>query len=245
MNKTLLIAMSLFACLNITAQKIDTLLVEPGSKYIDGSFLKNYTNKWKVSFIDLQGKKTPNKVWTDYGEMVELGGKTYFHRVQDIYSPDLVHIDTWVNMVEKSTLKPWQFYSTNASGSNTFYQFSDTELVINSNKNEEKVQKSDTISLKKPVFDWNLYGMLLVGLPLEKEAIYKFPYYDANTKKLAYLVATIEGEEEVINANEKRIKTWKIKCSDGLVFWVTKAAPYVIQLELPVPERGKLFWNSY
>ena len=245
MNKTLLIVISLFISLNMMAQKADTLLVSPGSKYVDGSFLKNYTNKWKVSFIDLEGKETPNRIWTDYGNMIELNGKTYFHRVQDIYSPELTHLDTWVNIVEKSTLKPWQFYSTNASGSNAFYQFSDTKLIISSNKSKEKTQKSDTLSLKQPIFDWNLYGMLLVGLPLEKGAVYKLPYYDSNTKKVTYLIATIEGQEEVINASEKRIKTWKIKCSDGLVFWITKEAPYVIQLELPVPERGKLFWNSY
>lgn len=85
----------------------------------------------------------------------------------------------------------------------------------------------------------------MVGLPFKKDAIYKFPYYNLSSQKIDYLIVTIEGEEVVNNMNGDKIKTWKLNCSDGLVFWLTKQAPYVIQLELSIPDKGKQFWNSY
>lgn len=166
--KTSLIVISIFLSLNFFAQKADTILVEPGSKYVDGSFIENYTNKWQVSFIDMDGNKTPIRIWTDYGEIIELKGSKYLHRVQDIYTSDLIHIDTWINMVEHNTLKPWQFYTTNSSGKNSFYKFSDNELIINSNINKDKTQKLDSINIKKPIFDWNLYGILFGRSSIQK-----------------------------------------------------------------------------
>ena len=63
----------------------DTLLVLPSNNIIDGTIIKPYTNKWKVTLIKPNGEKVPNKIWTDYGQIIDLGDKKYFHRVQNLY----------------------------------------------------------------------------------------------------------------------------------------------------------------
>lgn len=244
MMKIGLMFLCLFVSTCLFAQKKDTLLVIPGSRLMDASFIEDYTNKWKMSFVDLDGKETPERIWTDYGNIMELEGRKYFHRVQDIYSAELKHMETWVNLVEFGSLKPWQFYTTKSSGGNSFYEFSGSKLVIHSNLNKRKEQTTVTADLSKPVFDWNLYGLLLVGLPFEKGAVYKLPYYNPKTKKEDFLIINVEGQEIVENLSNDKIETWKLKSNVGLNFWLTKKAPYVIQIESPL-KKGRLFWNSY
>jgi len=233
------------SCLLGWAQSQDTLFFKPGSSEIDASFFENYTNKWKVTFITKEGKEIPNRIWTDFGQRIELNGKTYLHRVQDLYSPDYKLQDTWINMVELPSLKPWYFSTINPNGGFSYYNFYDDKLIIRSNLNKEAKTNTDTLSLDNAIFDWNLYGMLLTGLDFNEGTIYSMPFYNPVLKQVSDLVVNVVGEETVTDLNNKSYNTWKLMTNQNLTFWITKNAPYVIKLELIMPERGKLVWDIY
>lgn len=241
---TLIVVCNLISTINL-AQSSDTLLIEPGSEYLKSVTYVPYSNKWKVSFQNLEGKKSPNRIWTDYTQIIDLEEKTILVRIQDLYSPSMKLQNTWINRVEIPSLKPIQFSTGTPEGGFSFYQFDADKVNSITNSNNENIVKSDTTYVDRILFDWNLYGILLVALPFEVNAYYKLPYFDTNTLTSKYLSVHIIGKETITNLSSEKIETWKVKTSDNLEFWLIKEAPYVIKLELSIPDRGKLIWDSY
>ena len=217
----------------------DTLVVSFGSNVLSGKFIEDYTNKWKVFYIDSTGKSTLNRIWTDYGQLITLDEKKYIHRVQDLYDAQLNLQDTWINMVEHETLRPVSFSTISPTGSFSYTSFAGKKVSGSSNKTGEVVSFDETLELE--VFDWNLYGMLLVGLPFDSIETAKIPIYNAQSTLSWVTVYVLE--KELIKVGEKNIETRKIKTDQGLTFWLTKSPPYVIALELELPNKSKLRWE--
>lgn len=240
---TFLLFLFLMSCLAF-GQKSKTLTF--GDELIDGAIIKDYTNKWKVTFINAEGVETPNRVWTDYGQVIELDGKKYFHRVQDLYDPNMNLQETWINMVELQTLTPVSFSRTTPKGKFTFMEFEGNTIINTSNFLSEDLSSTEnSIELEKPVYDWNLYGMLLVGLPFEKGVSVKIPIYSAPTNQLDWLVTTVDGQEKITLSDGEKLTTWKLTTDKNLTFWLTKKAPYVHQLELELQNNSKLIWKTF
>ena len=236
----LLIQFSIFA----SAQQ-DTIVILPGSKLVNGSIIKPYTNKWKLQISTPEGKVIPRGVWTDYGQIIELENKKYFHRIQDLYGPDMNLNDTWTNMVELETLIPVRFSTINPTGGFSYYIFEGNKITGTTNLNvKEKDITIDSIDLDENVFDWNLYGMLLVGLPLKNNFIAKLPFYDSATKSLQWLAVHVKEQEQIV-CNNHEFTTWKIDTNKKLTFWISETAPYVIKLELELKDKAKLVWEVF
>ena len=235
----------LFGCINHSfAQQGDTLRVDVGNSLIDGSFINDYTNKWNVYVVDAQGNEVLNRIWTDYGQLMELNGTTYLHRVQDLYAPDHSLADTWINMVEHKTLKPQKFYSIQPTGRMAYFNFYDDSVsFINNLTSPDLSFSSGVTNLVAPVFDWNLYGFLLVGLPFEEGAVYALPFWSAQTQQVQTLIAEVHGKEVITALSGRKMETTKISTNQGLVFWLSKEAPYVLWLELSLPNGSKLVWK--
>ncbi len=235
--------MLIFMTLSVFSQ-VDTLVIKPNGEHIKGDIIKPYTNKWKLTFVDAQGNKTPRGVWTDYGQIITLKGVKYFHRLQDLYNANMELTDTWINMVDYKTLKPVSFQTINPQGGFSLYQFDGNKVIGRTNLNKEKSIKESTASLKSNVFDWNLYGMLLVGLPFKKDLVAKLPFYDSNTNTLKWLVLTIEKSEQV-KLSGKEYKTWRIVTNQKLIFWMSEESPYVIKLTLDLGNNSFMLWEAF
>ncbi|MEO9870080.1 DUF3108 domain-containing protein [Ekhidna sp.] len=230
-------------CLAFTQQTDRSILTE--RNLVDGSFIKDYTNKWKVTYVANDGKETPNKVWTDYGQIIELNGKIYFHRIQDLYDPKMNLQETWINMVEYPSLRPVSFSRTTPTGQFTFIQFDGNKVNSISNFQSESLTPSGTnVELVESAYDWNLYGMLLVALPFEEGLTSKLPFYSTQTGALDWLITTVEGQESLVLSNEEIVTTWKLSTNQNLTFWLTKSAPYVHRLELELQNNAKLIWET-
>lgn len=223
----------------------DTLVITPESKLIDGTIIQPYTNKWKVTVVTADGKEIPNKIWTDYGQVIELKGKKYFHRVQDLYSPNMELIDTWINMVECETLIPISFSTLNPKGGFSYYQFDGNQIAVNSNLNEDRKTTEVNLELAAPIYDWNLYGMLLVGLPFEKGLVAKIPYCDGKSNDIKWVVTIIKGKEELKMPDGKTVTAWKVATTSKqkLNFWLSKSPPYVLKLDLELQNNARLIWE--
>lgn len=244
MIKKVHLVVTLFVlALQLSAQQ-DTIVVSYENSILNGERIVDYTNKWKVTVVDSEGKGTPNKVWTDYGQIISLDGKKYFHRVQDLYDPQMNLQDTWINMVEHKTLVPISFSTLKPNGGFAHYQFAGDKITGSTNLvNPDEVTEID-LTLGEKVYDWNLYGMLLVGLPMKKGLVAKFPFYAPQSSGLGWITASITGKESMKLANGKMVQTWKIVTDQGLTFWISENAPYVIKLELQLQNSSKLIWET-
>lgn len=238
---SLLIFLSLLIPIVGWTQDNDTLTVNPGSVQMDGSFVEPYTNKWQVSLIDSTGTKSVIRIWTDYLQILKLGDKEYIHRVQDLYSADREWQQTWINVVEAATLIPLRFTIHDAKGNQTVMQFDEKKLMFK-NRNEEGI--SDTTgNLGQLVYDWNLYGMLLVSLPLEIGTTYKLPFWSQRTDQIDHIIATVNERLSVKTLSGKSFSTHKISTNKRLTFWLTKDKPYVIKLQLDMPNGSTMIWE--
>ena len=219
--------------------------VKPGSALMDGSFIVAYTNKWKVVVENADGSSQDALIWTDYAQLMTVDGKKYLHRVQDLYSPSYNLVDTWINMVEHKTLKPWQFQAVNPEGSVSFLEFLEKSIVSNSNRNQNIDMKMDTVDISNSLFDWNLYGMLLVGLPFEIGSTYALPVWLPGSDQEGTVKATRESKKTISTLSNETIETVKVSTDKGLTFWLTKKAPYVIQLQLDQQNGARRMWYMF
>jgi len=219
----------------------DRIAVNPGSDQMDASFIEPYTNKWQVSVIDTAGTRNVVRFWTDYLQILKLNGKKYLHRVQDLYSADYDWQQSWINIVEASTLIPLRYTLQGATGQQTVMQFMDGQLLYKSQKREALTDT--TINLERQVYDWNLYGMLLVALPFEIGTTYSLPYWSEQTHQIDYVTATIEETVTLQSLSGRSYETYKIRTNERLTFWLTKTKPYVIKLQLDMPSGSTMIWE--
>lgn len=220
----------------------DTLYVKTASNIIDGSFIEPYTNKWQVSEIDASGSKSVVRVWTDYVQVLELDGVIYLHRIQDLYSPNLEFQESWINIVAKENLLPKRFSLHNTTGRLLNINFNIDKLAVQDNSNQQSFEP-EIINLPEVVYDWNLYGMLLVGLPFHAGDIYKIPFWSQSQRSVDHVVATINGKKTIKTLFNKSILARKISTNKGLTFWLIKEKPYIIQIELQQPNGSILLWE--
>lgn len=201
---------------------------------VNGSFIRSYTNQWKTTSLGKNGqKKIIYKRWTDYVQIIEIDGTKYLHRVQDLYNAQGQLTDTWTNMVYHQTLLPQLSKRSNPNGGFFHYEFTPKAIEGKKSKTPQGGEViTVNIPLQKPVYDWTLYGILLVGLPLKAQATYTLPIINFQTGKETPLQVQVKSQERVSAGKGKTRKAWRVETDKGLTFWLTKKVPYVIRLEL-------------
>lgn len=215
------------------------------TKVISGKHLKPYVNKWKMYSVDGQGKETLFTIWTDYAQLIDLNGKTYMSRIQELYNPDMSLRDLWTNLFEHETLLPYRASQFKTSGDYTYTEFG-ADKVVHSTKTATKEATNVDYRADGKTYDWSMYGVLLSGLPFKKGEVYSIPVFSQQSAEgKGTIVATVVGQETVKDENQKNHPTWKISTNVGLTFWLTKKAPYVVQLSYPTQNGGKMIWRMY
>jgi len=219
----------------------ESTVVTPEKGIIDGSFIESYTNQWRVSVIDSARNKQIVRYWTDYAQILELDGVCHLHRVQDLYSPAYDLQETWINIVKHDDLTPLRFSMESTNGSLLQLEFD--EKKVTQRAFVEGEFKSEEFVTDNQLYDWNLYGILLIGLPLEDNVSYKIPFWGQQTKTEETLTATLEGQQEIESLSGITYNTHKFVTDQGLVFWLVKEKPYVIQLKLEMENGSTMIWE--
>ena len=229
----LLLGFILFISLPISAQNLD------------GSHLKPYSNKWKMYAVDKDGNETLVRIWTDFVQNIKLDGKAYISRVQELYDTEMHLQDLWTNLFERESMRPYRASQFRTSGDFQYLEFLGMQV-------ETKVQSGDSapkdqeFKFDKLVHDWTLYGILLSAIEFKKGASTTLPVFMPQAPNQAgQLVATVEGKESVTDENGKVHNTWKVSTNFGLTFWLSKKAPYVIQLVLPGQNGSHNIWRMF
>lgn len=215
------------------------------SQTISGKHLKPYANKWKMYSVDAQGKETLVTIWTDYAQLIELEGKTYISRIQELYNPAMMLQELWTNLFEHETMLPYRASQFKTTGDYSYTAFG-MDKVVHSTKTATKEAVKVDYRGDGMTYDWTMYGVLLSGLPFKKGEAYSIPVFSQqNDTGKATVIATIAGKETVTDDNKKEHTTWRVDTNAGLTFWLTKEEPYVIQLSYPTQNGGKMIWRMY
>lgn len=235
----------LLALLTTSFQSAQGQAASDMSQTISGQHLKPYSNKWKLYSVDGQGKETLVTIWTDYAQLIELDRKTYVSRIQELYNPSMQLQELWTNLFEHQTMLPYRASQFKTTGDYTYTEFG-MDKVVHSTKTATEAAVNTDYRGDGKTYDWTMYGVLLSGLPFKKGEAYSIPVFSqqAETGK-GTIVATIAGKETVTDDNKKQHSTWKVETNAGLTFWLTKKAPYVIQLSYPTQNGGKMLWRMY
>lgn len=211
---------------------------------VDGSFIKACTNQWKVTSTNAKGKQQlVYKRWTDYIQLINIDGVRHIHRVQDLYNAQGKLTDTWTNMVNHQTLLPKLSMRNNPQGGFFHYEFTQNSIIGRKSKTPKGGGVVPVkIALQKPLYDWTLYGILLVGLPLEANTSHTLSIINFQSGKPDQLKVQIKTKEKVPAGKGKTIKAWRVETNKNLVFWLSKKVPYVIRLELKNKD-ATLLWE--
>ena len=222
----------------------DTQKILPSNKEVTGKNLKPYTNKWKVTLITPKGDKRFFQVWTDYLQKIELNGKIYIHRIQDIYDSKENLLKTQMNFVNEDDLTPVRVSLVGADGSYSFFEFKGSHVKGNFTSQQDKTKelKFDK-TFSHNVFDWSLYGILLAGLPLKIDFQATFPIYEFPNMEDGWLKVDVNEMESIKTLGGEIINTYKVETNQDMVFSISKNAPYVIKLVYKTPKGATLIWE--
>ena len=201
-----------------------------------------YTNKWKVTLTNPKGITRFFQVWTDYSQKMELNGKTFIHRIQDIYDTKGNLIRSQMNFVDEKTLLPVRNSLTFNNGNYFYYEFNGKHVTGNYKRNTSEEIKYDT-TFSRTVYDWSLYGILLAGLPLKVGFHAVIPIYEYPNPTDGWLKVDV-NEKEMINAgNRGKVSAFKIETNQHMIFYIIKEPPYVLKLIYNTPKGAILTWD--
>lgn len=237
----LVLCLTFFLAFPSEADPNDTISIKDKKHILDLSFVESYTNQWKVSIIDSSNQKNHIRYWTDYAHILKLDGIPYLHRVQDLYDTGYGHLETWLNIVKLDDLTPVRYSKKSSKGELLQLEFSKSKVTQSAYQDGDYI--SEEFKTADQLYDWNLYGILLIGLPQEKGQTYNIPFWNQQKKSQENLTATIKGQEKIDTLSGVTYHTQKVVTDQGLTFWLVKEKPYVIQLKLAIPNGSTMIWE--
>jgi hypothetical protein len=230
------------------ARAAEPVTVHPGDPAVDGSFIRPYTNQWKITQVTPSGKSVGRGTWTDKLEMATVNGKRVIKRTQtELLTERTV---TNVNIVDPKTLAPISSEITDNKGYLRHWDFDGNKVQIKRSSEPAGGEvKSTTVTLDTPVYDFlgGMYGMLLVAFPLKAGYSAKFPIFNDDKNSLDWLTFTVGGQEPVDAGSGKKVQAWAVQTeAEGfkMTFYLTKESPYVIRL-VELGPRGSLSFDMF
>ncbi|HUJ40331.1 MAG TPA: hypothetical protein VLW54_07280, partial [Candidatus Acidoferrales bacterium] len=103
--------------------------------------------------------------------------------------------------------------------------------------------RTGELKLANAIFDYNggMYGILLAALPLREGYKATFPSLSEDRDELEWVTITV-GKQDLLDAgNGKQVMAWPVDTEASYankghsIFWVSKEAPYIIQLVTMIP----------
>ena len=214
----------------------DPPAVTPGNGVVDGSFLVPYRNAWLLTQTSASGEESLLGKWTDELRFDPEKGSQVMTRVQRFPTP--MGYLTLTNKFHRNDLIPLTREIRNDEGGVLqMLEFTGKALQA---KVPGQAEAMD-IDLGRPVYDWFLYGMLLAGFPLAEGYTAQFPVVGQNLK-MAMRRMEVLGRETVEGPANKPYPCWKVRSDDGLTFWISKQAPYILRVHSKRPDGSQRHW---
>ena len=231
--RALTLALSLLA-LDLVAQTPPGEVILPGDSRVDGSIIHAATNAWKMTGLTPGGRRDDGGVWKDTIEIVGEGGRRVIRRTQIDAGPE--GTTTFVTEADQQRLTPIRAEVTTPAGMHRVLSF-EPDHVHSVVTEPGKATRESDIAITRRVFDFNggMFGLLIVGFPLQKDFSASFPVFDPR-KGMVWGKYTVIDRERVPAGKGRTIEAWVVEVQDPvrlskMIFSLTKEPPYVIRLQ--------------
>jgi len=229
---------AMFGCAFVlaTVARTEPRTIQMGDGTISGTQLTPYTNAWMFSFVK-DGKKHDQGIWSDVLRYRDVEGKHLLERVQGMtYSNGLTSVT--INRFDPATLAPVYSEQHTPDGKLVKRSFEGSHVELHFTKApgaSEEVTKTD---LPAAVYDFNggMYGTLIAAQPLSVGYSARIPTVGEFDNKLASVPFHVVGQEEISAGFKGRVKAWvvDVQSETPMRFWISKDAPYILRLTLPM-----------
>ncbi|MEE2526861.1 hypothetical protein V0U79_10805 [Hyphobacterium sp. HN65] len=104
--------------------------------------------------------------------------------------------------------------------------------------NPASVMRQVQATFDRPVWELSLWGTLAMSLPLDQTGSYTVPTIAHDRISVRDVIFEV-GQEERIDLNGTLVLTRRVQIpEEGWTFWVRDTAPYLVQIEHPIPGDG-------
>lgn len=167
--------------------------IRPGDPSLDGARVR--PGVWKIQYIRVvNGKEEEIGFVRQQLDIIEHDGETLLRSVMNFGGPRGTSVDT--AMAVRGTLHPRVHRSFQASGSSLSLDFGDDWVSGRSTgKDEDPVEKQR--KLAEPVFDANMFEIVLGALPLREGLHLRIPTYVFEREDPLWFEARVTGIENI------------------------------------------------
>jgi hypothetical protein len=209
-------------------------VILPGDARVDGSIIHAASNVWKMTGTTPGGNRTDGGLWKDKIEIVDREGHSVIRRTQIDAGPD--GTTTFITEADRQKLTPIRAEVTTAAGFHRVLTFEPDRVHSVINGPSQAIREGD-IPITQGVFDFNggMFGLLVVGFPLQRDFSASFPVFDPR-KGVVWAKYTVMGQERVPAGEGRTIDAWIVEVQDPvrlsrMIFSLTKQPPYIIRLQ--------------
>ena len=225
-----ILAGALSAGVSVAAEPAESPWVRPGDGAVTGTRLEPYESAWTYIRRAPDGELTFQGRWTDRLTVEGAGAERVLTRRQEIQDPGVERV--LINRFRARDMRPLSFELQSAEGQTmTRVEFEDKALRVFAAGQEDP----QVVPLAEPVFDWFLYGLLVAAFPLDEGYQVRFPALSTVLSPVTRHL-TVLGKELVPGPGGNPTPCWKTEGDEGLTFWISENAPYVLRVLKQVPD---------
>ncbi len=219
--------------------------IHVGDGTLDGRILTAYDNVWAVNVRYRNGRRDERGLSSDHVRFREIDGKRYLTRVEGTTSvvgkpgaAASAEFSMTFNVFDPFTLAPLLGTASSSDGEEERHEFTGRQVIMTS-RTGASAEARATLELAEPVYDFHngMTGLLLAALPLKlgyKAALPVLGEHGFDTAEIRVV------REERVSAGHLGLRnTFVIEIGPAparSVYWISKAAPYVIKAEVRAAE---------
>ncbi len=230
-------------------------LVYPGDSSVTGRNIESYTNEWQVFRVASDGGKTPSGRWLDSLDVVEIDDQEHLRRIQRSFGPDGALRNRQLQMVKREDMSPLRsHFVAGAASGHTDYGTDEIAGFMSTGPESKALVFSEP---PQSAFDFQLAGILLVGMNLQPGETVRFPSYDlrptgmtsAGPTGVSLAVQEVEAVAHEIDrisagylGEVDALRVVVVQGRQTLTFWLTENAPHIVRLTVATPA-GTTVWE--
>ena len=232
----------------------DPELFEVGDPRISGRGIEPYENSWSVTKILPHGEREDLGRRTDRLEVRQEAGRELLVRLQEDFSPTGQSTGTHEHVADRATLAPVRMRATKDGESVAEVEYGATSVqgAFFLPSQDAPLTLEGTIPVAG--FDWNLFGILIRGFPLQPGFEARFRYVDfampegsASTPLLRTQALRVVREEELLSRTGSGTPTLVVECPGtrgDFTLWISSSPPYVLQADQELPDGSRMEWRQ-
>lgn len=197
--------------------------------------LQPYENVWRYTATLANGDVKVQGLWSDRMDLVDRDGRKVMRRVQGMTYVNGLTSST-INIFDPVTLAAVFSETHKLDGSWIKRAFDGTTVTETLGASPaDKVGTTTVISMPEPVFDFwgGMYGTLIAALPLKVGMHGTIPSIAEFSPDYQPATFDVVREEDLRAGALGVVHTFVVQ-TEGMTFWLSASAPYVLKLEAPM-----------